>query len=251
MTDAGLNILQFTDTHIYADAARLFARINTRSSFVATVDKALHHIRDCDLILVTGDLAADCEAPAYAWLAEQLAAFSRPVYCLPGNHDDVAVMRSELVGAGWVCGGAHTLGGWHMVLLDSCVPGAPHGHLARSEIERLQETLARNRSLPTLISLHHHPVAIESQWMDTMRLRNAEEFWTVVDKYPQVRGVLWGHVHQNYDAYRNGVRLLATPSTCVQFAARSNDFATDPLAAGFRRLQLSADGRITTDVVRV
>jgi Icc protein len=251
MSHTGLTVLQFTDTHIYADEARLFARINTRSSFTSTMTKALAACPDCDVILVTGDLAADCEAPAYAWLAEQFAVFEAPVFYLPGNHDDADIMDPILGAAGWVRSGSHTLGGWHIVLLDSCVRGEAYGRLGHAEIERLDAALAQHRKLPALVSLHHHPVPIESRWMDTMRLHNADELWAVIDKHPQVRSVLWGHVHQNYDAYRHGVRLLATPSTCVQFAPRSVNFATDPLAPGFRRLILSADGQMMTDIVRV
>ena len=43
--------------------------------------------------------------------------------------------------------------------------------------------------------------------------------------HPQVRGVLCGHVHQEYDALHQGVRFLATPSTCIQFMPLSRDFS--------------------------
>jgi Icc protein len=251
MNDAGLNALQFTDTHIYADETDGFARVNTRSSFLATKEHALRYNGACDLVLVTGDLAAQSEAPAYSWLVDQFTAFDAPIFCLPGNHDTGAVMEPLVSAAGWSFGGSHTLGGWHIVLLDSSVQGEAHGRLSAAELHRLDAVLVRHRTLPTLISLHHHPVPMMSAWMDTMQLQNAAALWAVIDKHPQVRGVLWGHVHQNYDAFRNRVRLLATPSTCVQFAARSENFAIDTLGPGYRRLRLSSDGEIDTDVVRI
>ncbi len=250
MRDDVLTVLHFTDTHIYADEAHLFARVDTQRSFLATRDTALSTPHDYDLILLTGDLAADAEAPAYRWLAEQLAVFELPIYCLPGNHDVGTVMEPLVDAAGWLFGGNHTLGGWHIVLLDTSVPGAAHGCLSKAELLRLDAALAQHPDLPTLVTLHHHPVPMMSAWMDTMQLNNAEEFWKVIEKYPQVQSVLWGHVHQNFDTYRNGVRLIATPSTCVQFAARSADFAIDSLRPGFRCLQLFPDGGIDTTVVR-
>lgn len=87
--------------------------------------------------------------------------------------------------------------------------------------------------------------------MDTMLLADSANFWSVVKQNPQVSGVLWGHVHQNFDTFKNGARLLASPSTCVQFAARSTNFALDPLAPGFRFLRLFADGSINTEIIRV
>ena len=250
MRDSGLRVLHFTDTHIYADAAHLFARIDTQLSFLATRDKALSLTRNYDLILVTGDLAAEAEEPAYRWLAEQLSIFELPIYCLPGNHDVNTVMEPLVKAAGWYFGGNHTVGGWHIILLDTCVQDAAHGCLNAAEIERLDIALAQHSQLPTLVCLHHHPVPMMSAWMDTMQLHNADEFWQVIAKYPQVRIVLWGHVHQNFDTYRNGVRLLATPSTCVQFAARSVNFAIDSLTPGFRYLQLLPSGGLDTVVVR-
>jgi Icc protein len=66
-----------------------------------------------------------------------------------------------------------------------------------------------------------------------------------------VRGLVWGHVHQRYDALRNGVRLLATPSTCAQFLPRAEQFAVDRMPPAYRTLELKADGSITTEVVWV
>ena len=39
-----------------------------------------------------------------------------------------------------------------------------------------------------------------------------------------------GHVHQESDAVISGIRMLTTPSTCVQFAPGSEDFALDDLS---------------------
>lgn len=251
MTRAALHVLQFTDTHIFADEAQLFGGVNTRCSFLAARDKALAERRRCDLILITGDLAAQADSGAYSWLAAQLLMFEVPIYCLPGNHDIGEVMQPLVCAAGWNFGGSLTIGGWQIVLLDSTVRGEAYGRLTASELGALDDALARHPNLPTLVALHHQPVPIGSAWMDAMKLQDAARFWTVIDNYPQVRGVLWGHIHQNYDAFRHRVRLLATPSTCVQFAARSVDFAIDSLPAGFRWLRLSSGGDIATDVVRV
>ncbi|MDB4542942.1 phosphodiesterase, partial [bacterium] len=66
-----------------------------------------------------------------------------------------------------------------------------------------------------------------------------------------VRGVLWGHVHQEVDRLHNDVRLLASPSTCVQFAPGSPGFRADDQAPGYRWLDLHEDGTIATAVSRV
>jgi Icc protein len=58
-------------------------------------------------------------------------------------------------------------------------------------------------------------------------------------------------VHQNFDSERRGVRLLASPSTCIQFQPQSTEFAVDDAAPGYRWLNLYDSGRIDTGVARL
>ncbi|MBV8342181.1 MAG: hypothetical protein JO173_07350 [Gammaproteobacteria bacterium] len=90
---------------------------------------------------------------------------------------------------------------------------------------------------------------MESRWLDRVGLTNAAEFLQAVDRHSNVRAIVWGHVHQSYDALRKGVRLLATPSTCAQFLPRADDFAIDRRPPGYRTLELRADGSLLTEVV--
>jgi Icc protein len=66
-----------------------------------------------------------------------------------------------------------------------------------------------------------------------------------------VRGVLFGHVHQALDTHWQGVRMIATPSTCSQFKPLSDDFAVDNEPPAWRTLALHADGRLDTQLRRV
>jgi Icc protein len=84
-----------------------------------------------------------------------------------------------------------------------------------------------------------------------MAVDNADEFFAIIDRHPQVRGILWGHVHQQFDRMRGNVKLMATPSTCVQFLPKSTTFAVDEAAPGYRWLSLFEDGSIETGVERL
>jgi Icc protein len=86
--------------------------------------------------------------------------------------------------------------------------------------------------------------------MDAMGLENAQEFLDVADTYNNVCGMVWGHIHQEFSAERNGIPLLGAPSTCVQFRPGTDDYAVEPLAPGFRLLELLPDGRLETRVIR-
>jgi Icc protein len=143
------------------------------------------------------------------------------------------------------------LGNWRIVLLDSSVAGSVAGQLADQQLALLDQALASAGDRHILITLHHHPVDIGCDWMRPLGLRNAEQLLQRVAADPRIKVVLWGHVHQDFDQQLGHTRLLATPSTCVQFAPASTDFSTDTQAPGYRWLRLQADGSLQTGVERL
>ncbi|MFQ3591059.1 MAG: phosphodiesterase, partial [Chloracidobacterium sp.] len=118
-------------------------------------------------------------------------------------------------------------------------------------LQRLDAGLASHTQCPALVCLHHNPVATDARWMDAIGLANADAFFAVLDRHANVRGVVWGHIHQEVDQERNGARLLASPSTCIQFRPKTDTFGLDQRAPGYRRLWLHPDGRLETQVFRV
>ncbi|MCQ6463558.1 3',5'-cyclic-AMP phosphodiesterase, partial [Vibrio parahaemolyticus] len=66
-----------------------------------------------------------------------------------------------------------------------------------------------------------------------------------------VKGILCGHVHQDINVIHKGIRVMATPSTSVQFKPNSDDFALDTTSPAWRELELNTNGDITTHVDRL
>jgi 3',5'-cyclic-AMP phosphodiesterase len=245
-----VRLTHLTDPHLYGGAGELLRGIPTLPSLEATLAHAQRRDWPPDAVLVTGDLVQDDPA-GYAHFRRVFAALRLPVLCLPGNHDEPETMRRELDCAPFIVCGTVDLGLWRIVLLDSVIPGSAAGRLSAQTLATLQSALAGAPQRHALVCLHHHPVPMGSRWLDRVGLENADEFFDVIDRHPNVRGIVWGHVHQSYDALRNGVRLLATPSTCAQFLPRSEQFAIDRRPPGYRTLELKADGSILTDLVWV
>ncbi len=81
-----------------------------------------------------------------------------------------------------------------------------------------------------------------------MGLANGAELIALLRRFDTVRGVLFGHVHQALDTQWEGVRMIATPSTCAQFKPLSDDFAMDNQPPAWRTLALHADGRLDTQL---
>lgn len=244
-----LRVLQITDPHLMADPAGALLGVNTRDSLAAVIDKVLQDHGQPDLILATGDIAQDASEEAYRFFGEKLKAFDCESVWIAGNHDDSRVLTR--IATELNTSSRHVItGGWQFVLLDSSVPGKVHGELAESELEFLEKTLTENPDQPAMVALHHHPVDIDARWMSTIGLRNNDDFWRIVDRFPQVKTVLWGHIHQVYDEYRKGVRLLATPSTCIQFTAGSEKFSVEEKSPGYRWFEMMPNGEFSTEVKR-
>ena len=246
-----LRFVQITDTHLSDRADGTLRGVNTAQTLAAVVDCVRACEPHIDGILATGDLSHDGGTPAYRRLLHLLAPLNAPIYCLPGNHDALDVFACALKGPHAQRGGRLLAGNWQLIFLDSAIPGAVHGHLRDTELARLEAALDEQPERHALICLHHQPVPIGSAWLDALMLDNAGALFAITDRYPQVRGILWGHVHQTFDATRHNVRLLASPSSCVQFKPGCADFTLDDKPPGYRWLELSAGGKIKTDVVYV
>ena len=247
--EKSIHIAQITDTHLYADPQGRLMGLDTRQCLKQVIELTLS-IRTPDLVVASGDLAHDGSPKAYRHLHGCFSRFSNPIYCLPGNHDEAVVLRANTE-----CTHLHNrrsvcIGGWLLLFLDSTVRGSEGGHLAQIELDELETALTSHPDMPALVWLHHQPVKIGSRWLDTM-VDNPEPLFDIIDRHPQVRAVIWGHVHQTFDQLRKGVRLLSTPSTCVQFLPNSEEFAVDMIPPGYRWLELYPDGTFETDVVRL
>lgn len=246
-----LKVLQFTDTHLFADPGATLGGVETDTSLRACLDLAQRRHWPPDLILWTGDLAHEAEPAAYERLRQLCAGLPCPSYAIAGNHDQPALLHAHWAGPGRYVGGVHTRNAWQFIMLDSTVAGCDGGALAAAELQRLEQALAARPQHYTVLCLHHHPVPIGSAWMDAMQLAGAAELVRCIQRYPRVRVVLWGHIHQVWQARRYDVEWLGSPSTCCQFAPRSAEFRLDPQPPGYRWLVLEAQGTVRSGVQRL
>lgn len=250
VADSSLLLVQLTDSHLFADMEARLLGMQTEDSLQRVIELVRREQPRIDLLVASGDVSQDGSDESYARFRQLCAPIAAPLRWTPGNHDTrEALSRAS---AGSDCRQPVVdLGNWRIVLLDSALPNAVPGFLEPSELALLERALAEAPERHHLICLHHHPVSIGCHWMESIGLRNAEALFAVLDRFPQVRALLWGHVHQEFDRMRRGVRLLASPSTCVQFTPGSEDFSVSDQAPGYRWLRLQADGRLETGVSRL
>jgi Icc protein len=247
-----VRIVQLTDTHLCKQQGGTLLGMDTDHSLQAVIDLVKSERPAMDLLLGTGDLSDQGALEAYRRLQQYFAQLTEINCWLPGNHDDRANMTAVTDSPLRLCSEIR-LGRWQVVMLDSQVPGEVGGELGLAELALLEGALAAAATdeLYSLVCLHHQPVEIGCEWLDEQMVADAPAFFAVLDRFPGVRGVLWGHVHQQVDRLHGDIQLMASPSTCVQFAPGSAGFKADSAAPGYRWLELLGDGTLQTGVSRV
>ena len=248
--DSSVLLVQLSDSHLFAEADGKLLGMDTCDSLWRVIERVLQEQPRIDLILATGDLSQDGSQASYERFRSLTAAIEAPARWLAGNHDEIPPMRAACNGS-MLLEPVIDLGTWRIVMLDSSIPGAVPGFLADSQLELLEQALSEAPQRHHLICLHHHPVSIGCRWMEPIGLRNPDALFAILDRHPQARALLWGHVHQEFDQRRGDLRLLASPSTCVQFAPGSKEFQVGSEAPGYRWLRLHDDGWLETGVSRV
>lgn len=246
-----MSIAQVTDIHLFADENHELLGMPTTESFQAVIQSLREQQPELDLLLLTGDLSGDGTHQSYESVQNLLCPLQIPTYWLPGNHDS-AIAMEQVLNLGLVSRRkSFERCGWNFVLLNSCVPGYVHGHLSVLTLQWLDSQLKMIGDKPTLVALHHPPFYVNSDWLDRSILQNPEEFFAVLDRHPQVKLVLFGHIHQEFHYQRYDVHYLGTPSTCIQFKPESSTFTLDQKPPGFRLLKLYSNGTWETGVERV
>jgi Icc protein len=243
-------VVQLSDSHLFAEADGTLLGMKTRDGLAAVVDLVLQEQQNIDVVLATGDLSQDGTVESYQAFRDASERIDAPKRWLPGNHDElremaIAAQKSDFLEP------VVDVGSWRITMLDSAVSGSVPGYLEDKQLQLLAQALSEAPQRHHLVCLHHHPVAIGAAWMEPIGLRNPEALFAVLERFPQAKALLWGHVHQEFDETRDGVRLMASPSTCIQFAPGSEDFKLDDRAPGYRWLRLHDNGQIETGVSRI
>jgi 3',5'-cyclic-AMP phosphodiesterase len=174
-----------------------------------------------DAVLVSGDLTDDGAVAGYRLAREMLARLEVPLHVIPGNHDDRARLREEfdLPGAGSEpINYSVDVGELRLVAFDSIVPGQDPGDFPPEQLRWLDEALATEPEKPTLLALHHPPLATGIAEWDEINLLapQREVLAAVVARNPQLLGIIGGHLHRVAASALAGRPVLAAPSTYWQ-----------------------------------
>jgi Icc protein len=248
-------LIQISDTHLLGEGLQ-HDRIDT----LANLDLVLRRVEASDLrpdlILLTGDLADRGEHVAYRALRRRVEAASdrlgAPALYLPGNHDDRAALRGEVLGeepgdepidqVTW-CGGLR------VVALDSTVPGEDGGELAPEQLEWLSRLLADAAPEGTLVALHHPPVHSPIASMGRIALRRPEQLAAALAG-SDVRMIVAGHNHHAMAGVLGSIPVWVGPATAYQADPLVPDGRFRGFAGvAFARIDLGPGEAVATAIV--
>lgn len=245
-----LKLIQITDTHLYRDTDKKLAGVNTEESLHSVIQLAAK-LPNADGLLLTGDLVHDSSKEAYERFYQHIQQLNASGYCIPGNHDETEKLNQFTARCSLQSLGTFETDHWLFIMLDSSIEGEAGSRFTDNELHRLRLTLeSADNNKHVALCMHHQPVPIASKWMDTMALSNQHAFFSLLSAYPQVKTIIFGHIHQEFYAEYQAIKLFGTPSTCIQFSPESDEFGLDIIPPGFRWLVMSDTGEIQSGIVR-
>jgi Icc protein len=254
MPETILRFVHISDTHISPDADYPPNRpdLNTRRGAEALVHQLNALPFTPDFILHTGDVVYDPDPAAYEVAKEILGRINYPVYYLRGNHDDSDGLQRAMLGRKTVQPwAAYTfdVNNVQIICLDSNVmtePEPPRGLVNDEQLVWLQQLCAAKDERPLVVAIHHNPLPVDVPWLDDyMILINGEAVHqALLPARHRLRGVFFGHVHQNLSIYRDGILYSSVLSSWCQFHAWPGQTPTiydDGAEPGFNVITLTQD----------
>jgi Icc protein len=168
-----------------------------------------------DAVLVSGDLAEHAADAEYERVRELLAPLPMPVHVLPGNHDDRDTLRAHFPvdGAG-PYRYAVDVGGVRLGACDSTIPGRAEGVVDAGWLE------TQLGDGPAIVAMHHPAFAVGMPGLDVGGLLPTDHaaLTSLLERSPQVRRVIGGHVHRAAFATVGGRPAMTCPS--IHLSAR-------------------------------
>ncbi|MGJ9482793.1 metallophosphoesterase family protein [Actinotignum sp. GS-2025f] len=270
-----LRILHLSDTHLLAERARHYGKIDT-SGLLEAAAAAAGELAPCQAIVVSGDISDDGTPDSYTFAARTLAPLAQqwgaPVVWACGNHDRRAAMREALSLPGAPLDPIFTItditvgkARWRFVAADSSVPGRGFGYLGE-QIHRIEDAVTdaygatkvdgtpaheeESAPLHSVLVLHHPPLTAPTvlhgalRLMDAPRLAQGLQSWEAA---PTV--VLAGHYHLAGRGRAGGVPVVVGPALSNETTlGRGPEWESARARSAFSVVQIS-EASIQQDII--
>jgi len=150
-------IAQISDLHITPPGVLAYDRVDTEAALLRTIDTLNLLSPRVDLVVISGDIANSARPVEYEHARTLLGALQIPFAVIPGNHDRRTPMRKVFPDPAYgaadsALNSMRSIDELDILLIDSTVPGSPHGELDAATLAWLDGTLTT-----AILFLHHPP----------------------------------------------------------------------------------------------
>lgn len=211
-------IAQITDTHIAGWGKKTFGVAPMAENLARCVAHINRLTPQPDVVLVTGDISNNGLRQELERAASILDNLHAPYYVIPGNHDDRAALASVFGHRACPTESEnfinYVIEGYdiRLITVDSTIPNAPGGELDRSRLSWLEMQLEQDETRPTILFMHHPPVAFGVPETDIDGFIGTEALGDVIEKHDNIERILCGHIHLSALTQWRGVVVSAAPS---------------------------------------
>ncbi|ARG97370.1 metallophosphoesterase [Legionella micdadei] len=214
-TKGSLKILQVTDTHLFANHSTLFGAQPNKNFDEVMNFIVKKELQDTDFILLTGDLSQDESPETYQHLLESFIGCKKPVFWLPGNHDNEKIM-SEVFSQHFLFNRIKflELKHWNLLFINSKLEGSENGYISFSDLNDVERNIKESEKNVALI-MHHHPIPVNTPLIDQYILNNRDDLWRIISD-SKVKLIITGHVHGDYSLFHHGVKIECSPASAFQ-----------------------------------
>jgi 3',5'-cyclic-AMP phosphodiesterase len=211
-------LAQITDCHLLASADHYYQQVQPARHLAAIV--AQLRTEQPDAVLLTGDVTQDHSAASYQLLARLLSALHCPVFCLPGNHDDVNALQRLCQRLPFRPERNILLANWQLLLLDS-KGDTPAGVFPLAQQNWLATQCRQSSADAIWLFCHHHPLALNS-FIDKHGQQDEARLWQSISAEPRIQGIAHGHAHYAYQRRQHNIDIVGCPASSVQFLPTSD-----------------------------
>ena len=210
-------IAQISDLHITPPGVLAYGRVDTAAALTRSIDTLNRLSPQPDLVVISGDIANSALPEEYERAKTLLEKLQMPFAAIPAittaayqcaRSCPIQVMERRKAPSMRYAASVEL----DILLIDSTVPGAPHGELDAATLAWLDDALAASATRPALLFLHHPPFNTGIVYTDTMRLRNADALAALLKRYPRALLVAAGHVHRAAQTVFAGISATICPA---------------------------------------
>jgi Icc protein len=233
-----MKIIQLTDLHLGREGEDTRG-IDVRANFLKALEIIGGYKPDC--LVISGDICYRApELPIYEWFFDQMKDYPIPWEVIPGNHDDVGMMKQvfDLDGDIKTDGlyFSRNIAGEQILFLDT-TPAT----MESPQLNWLKKQLENNPK-DLIIFMHHPPLTGGVPYMDNNHaFKTSKKVQEILFRHPRNLTIFTGHYHVEKTLRIKNVEVNITPSTFFQISQESVEFAVDHQRPGFRVIEKNGE----------